>query len=68
VFDARRQGYVFSSTLLTGVFQDAALGRPLFERYAVGFPRSPSTLNVAPLVSTPEAPVRAVLLLVPGTD
>jgi hypothetical protein len=68
VFDTRRQGYVFSSTFLTGVFQDAALGRPLFERYAVGFPRSPSTLNVAPLVSTPAAPVRAVLLLVPGTD
>lgn len=63
--DRRQQAYVFTSEGLSRLFQDAVLGRPAripgFRGFAVGFPRSPSTLNVAPVIANPEA----ILLVVP---
>jgi hypothetical protein len=68
VFDPQKQAYIFQSAQLTFLMQEMALGRSPFERLAVGFPRVPSTLGYAPLVDRPEAPPRAVLLVVPSDN
>jgi len=67
-YDRRAQAYVFSNVSLGPLFQEAALGRARFVSYAVGFPRAPSTLDVAPVVHTEATPLRAVLLVVPSGD
>jgi len=63
--DTAKQAYTFTSTLLNVVLQDMALGRSAFDRLAIGFPRTPSTLDVAPITSIPGARPRAVLIVVP---
>jgi hypothetical protein len=67
VLDRSKGAYIFSSSLLTVILQDMALDRSRFETLAIGFPRSPSTLSVAPIVTSPlAAPPRAVVIVVPS--
>jgi hypothetical protein len=59
------EAYVFTSSFLHRVIQDMVFKRSPFDRFGVGFARSPSTLNVAPLVDEPGAPPRVILLVAP---
>lgn len=68
VLDPGTQTYVFSSRALSDEFQRIVLGRGQFTGFAVGFPSSPSTLDVAPIVTSEEAPPRLVLLVVPADN
>jgi hypothetical protein len=66
VFNRDAQAYIFSSPLLRNLIQDALLGRPVYDRFVIAPPRIPVTLNVAPIVNSPERPPRAVLILIPA--
>ena len=70
------QAFSFASPVLNDVFQDLVLGRSEIEGFAIGFPSSPSSLDVIPLVSEslsgcedaetePCRGPRAVILVVP---
>lgn len=75
--DEETQTFTFSSPLLTAEFQDIVLGRSEVDGFFVGFPPSPSSLDVVPVVRASvagcaddeavacEGP-RAVLLLIPS--
>jgi hypothetical protein len=48
--DEEEQTFTFSSDVLTDIFQDFSLGRSEVDGFSLGFPASPSSLDVLPLV------------------
>lgn len=60
-----QEAYIFSGRQVSLLLQDMAMGRSRFDHVAIGFPRTPSTLDVAPLVRQPGAPPRAIVVVVP---
>jgi hypothetical protein len=63
--DTGKEAYIFSSSILNRTLQELAFNRGPFDSFGVGFARSSSTLDVAPLLDDPAAPPRVILLVVP---
>lgn len=77
--DTETQTFTFGSGVLTDIFQQTVLGRSEVDGFILGFPASPSSLDVVPLVRhsepgcaddggvTCEGP-RAVVILIPSDE